>query len=687
MCLLCLSSSAGSSTCAYCLLEIDPSEGIFYHSLSCSETQTLARTFSRKDYLQTHLRNDHPTPAPPRNIETWSFAVESYWPRQCGFCGADNYEWSHRMNHVESHFKNGCKVSEWRLPFVADAQSAVTRIWDDLDDNDEEDDDNDHHNHKKHGNDQTPSFSMPPLPADNPQADYLDQCFDFHGYYSLKDFLEMTLEPDRSTLNLRKSLLKKWIRCLVTEVCYLHSMKIAHGNITSSNILVGKADIQLSSCADQRSSVPFLGQDAYSEDIYCLGQVIVEILTSMGGGGQGINNFRHDRRFRLHDANSFSELGTRAGDTSPSLEINDTIGWLKEYDLSFIKKMSSTIPAQRPNARSVCKSLAPLGCCAGRLFGVDDLIGTAHSESASIDVSLPELFRSLFKKSVTSDMEKIDQVNNMAPEITKAPLASTFTLMLQKVPKKSMLKQYVLESSFEHCWAYVGTERPLESVSPDSKDESSKGTTEVCKQSKSRSSFINSVSVPETVHSHSSLFSNHRSVSSDSTVVSAGIECRRKSAKSLAPTMNKPSLAGSEMIEKNDTETETKDHLPSMKSHLPCDFRFSGCQISIHPDQQEDWIEHSLSHFKAHNIVPPVATDCVLPSCQEKICLSEHTSPASHWRARMLHIASHYADGVCVYRTASDTTLLQHLVRYDIISERDFSKIILREQSHFGEGQ
>ncbi|KAB8292560.1 hypothetical protein EYC80_008268 [Monilinia laxa] len=160
--------------------------------------------------------------------------------------------------------------------------------------------------------------------------------------------------------------------------------------------------------------------------------------------------------------------------------------------------MASKIPALRPNARSVCKTLTALGCCAGRLFGIDDLIGTAHSECASIKISLSELLRSSVKGPITLGTERLDQVNNVTPESNKAPLASTFNLMLQRVPKILMLNEYAFQNPNQDCWAHVIIESLGDPVSQNIKYETYKEIARACNQSKSRGSFIESVSVPET---------------------------------------------------------------------------------------------------------------------------------------------------------------------------------------------
>lgn len=50
-------------------------------------------------------------------IKSWSFPIESDWPRQCGFCGIYFDAWNERTNHIGMHFENGSNIQDWRLPF------------------------------------------------------------------------------------------------------------------------------------------------------------------------------------------------------------------------------------------------------------------------------------------------------------------------------------------------------------------------------------------------------------------------------------------------------------------------------------------------------------------------------------------------------------------------------------------
>ncbi|KAL4815719.1 hypothetical protein BDW67DRAFT_163554 [Aspergillus spinulosporus] len=79
----------------------------------CASKPLLERSFSRKDYLWQHLRKFHGcTRYPVPNLEAWRSAQNDIQSR-CGFCAASLPSWSARADHLATHFKEGCRMSQW----------------------------------------------------------------------------------------------------------------------------------------------------------------------------------------------------------------------------------------------------------------------------------------------------------------------------------------------------------------------------------------------------------------------------------------------------------------------------------------------------------------------------------------------------------------------------------------------
>ncbi|KAL4983828.1 hypothetical protein BDW68DRAFT_168101 [Aspergillus falconensis] len=79
----------------------------------CATKPLPERSFSRKDYLWQHLRKFHGcTRYPVPNLEAWRSAQNEIQSR-CGFCAASLPSWSARADHLATHFKEGCRMSQW----------------------------------------------------------------------------------------------------------------------------------------------------------------------------------------------------------------------------------------------------------------------------------------------------------------------------------------------------------------------------------------------------------------------------------------------------------------------------------------------------------------------------------------------------------------------------------------------
>jgi hypothetical protein len=120
MCSECINPAVdqqGNPMCVYCettfTVTMDPKA----HYLQCASAIRGALSYGRADHLQDHLQKIHGLADPNEDAKTWSFPVQSAWPRECGFCGVFFGSWNQRMAHIENHYKKGCMSSSWKLPF------------------------------------------------------------------------------------------------------------------------------------------------------------------------------------------------------------------------------------------------------------------------------------------------------------------------------------------------------------------------------------------------------------------------------------------------------------------------------------------------------------------------------------------------------------------------------------------
>lgn len=79
----------------------------------CATKPLPERSFSRKDYLWQHLRKFHGcTRYPVSNLDAWRSAQKEIQSR-CGFCSSPLPSWAARADHLATHFKDGCRMSQW----------------------------------------------------------------------------------------------------------------------------------------------------------------------------------------------------------------------------------------------------------------------------------------------------------------------------------------------------------------------------------------------------------------------------------------------------------------------------------------------------------------------------------------------------------------------------------------------
>ncbi|KAL4865019.1 hypothetical protein BDV12DRAFT_175290 [Aspergillus spectabilis] len=109
-----LDDSIPLSECRFCGHQPPTPEHRESHDFrECAIKPLLERSFSRKDYLWQHLRKFHGcTRYPVPNLDAWR-SSQSEIRSRCGFCPSLLPSWSARADHLATHFKEGCRMSQW----------------------------------------------------------------------------------------------------------------------------------------------------------------------------------------------------------------------------------------------------------------------------------------------------------------------------------------------------------------------------------------------------------------------------------------------------------------------------------------------------------------------------------------------------------------------------------------------
>ncbi|QSZ32863.1 hypothetical protein DSL72_002443 [Monilinia vaccinii-corymbosi] len=113
-------------------------------------------------------------------------------------------------------------------------------------------------------------------------------------------------------------------------------------------------------------------------------------------------------------------------------------------------------------------------------------------------------------------------------------------------------------------------------------------------------------------------------------------------------------------------------HLQTPSAHqintsivLPCEFVSINCGVAYHPDDFEDWFEHTLSHFS--NLPPP--SKCLCLFCDEEF--EDTYDPRNSWRQRMIHGREHLLDGETNIRP--DFRVLEYMWKNGLMSNEDYA--------------
>jgi hypothetical protein len=142
VCFECFVANTHGEMCKFCsmpVLDDDPKA----HCMQCECARANTKTFSRKDHLLGHLQRQHGSKNMGEETKSWSFRVDSDWPRQCGFCPLIFDSWNQRMAHLAWHFDHGARIQDWRFPRLEPKDRKLPDPFFYNSRKDEDDDDND----------------------------------------------------------------------------------------------------------------------------------------------------------------------------------------------------------------------------------------------------------------------------------------------------------------------------------------------------------------------------------------------------------------------------------------------------------------------------------------------------------------------------------------------------------------
>ncbi|KAL4925668.1 uncharacterized protein BDV17DRAFT_271518 [Aspergillus undulatus] len=107
-------SSIPFSECRFCDTQPPTPDHWESHDFrECATKPLPERSFSRKDYLWQHLRKFHGcTRYPVASLDSWKLSQGEIASR-CGFCAEPLPSWAARTDHLATHFKEGCRMSQW----------------------------------------------------------------------------------------------------------------------------------------------------------------------------------------------------------------------------------------------------------------------------------------------------------------------------------------------------------------------------------------------------------------------------------------------------------------------------------------------------------------------------------------------------------------------------------------------
>ncbi|PTB41270.1 hypothetical protein M441DRAFT_68315 [Trichoderma asperellum CBS 433.97] len=122
---------------------------------------------------------------------------------------------------------------------------------------------------------------------------------------------------------------------------------------------------------------------------------------------------------------------------------------------------------------------------------------------------------------------------------------------------------------------------------------------------------------------------------------------------------------------------DSERSLSSMSSvspgpQLPCEFYgYDDCEETFDLNNVNDWVQHICGH----HLIWRLPRDCICWFCDDAVfrTVNETADEREHnYRARMHHIADHYARGATTSDIRPDFYFLDHLRDIGLVSERNF---------------
>ena len=112
---------------------------------------------------------------------------------------------------------------------------------------------------------------------------------------------------------------------------------------------------------------------------------------------------------------------------------------------------------------------------------------------------------------------------------------------------------------------------------------------------------------------------------------------------------------------------------PVREPIFECPFNFSQCDHTF--TDQDEWFEHSLTHFK--DVGPPTSNQC--PFCLDRFIIAN--SPIESWKRRMICVSSHHERGQRIRSTKLDSRLIHYLWENSLMDIAQYRNLRCRSES------
>lgn len=112
---------------------------------------------------------------------------------------------------------------------------------------------------------------------------------------------------------------------------------------------------------------------------------------------------------------------------------------------------------------------------------------------------------------------------------------------------------------------------------------------------------------------------------------------------------------------------------PVQEPIFECPFNFLQCEHTF--NDQVEWFEHSLTHFK--DVGPPTSNEC--PFCLDRFMVVN--SPIESWMLRMICVSSHHERGQRIRSAKLDSRLIQYLWENSLMDVTHYRNLLCRSES------